>query len=210
MRKLTQQALEAHLWGAANILRGKTAGQDYKTYILTMIFFKRLSDQWDYEGEEKVNQLERERGELFTPAQRQALLASADVHRFKIPEGCHWQDVLKVSENIGQKLTDATRGIARENPELAGVFTVDWNQPAPDGKDKLISNAVVHALVQHFNAINLSNASVEADVIGRAYEYLIKQFADDAGAKAGEFFTPPEVVDILIRILRTAARRNCL
>lgn len=201
MRKLTQQALEAHLWGAANILRGKTAGQDYKTYILTMIFFKRLSDQWDYEGEEKVSQLERERGEPFTTAQRQALLASADVHRFKIPEECHWQDVLKVSENIGQKLTDATRGIARENPELAGVFTVDWNQPAPDGKDKLISNAVVHALVQHFNAINLSNAHVEPDVIGRAYEYLIKQFADDAGAKAGEFFTPPEVVDILIRIL---------
>ena len=82
-----------------------------------------------------------------------------------------------------------------------GVFTVDWNQPAPDGNDKLIKNAVVHALIQHFNGKNLSNASVQPDILGRAYEYLIKMFADDAGAKAGEFFTPPEVVDILIRSL---------
>ena len=106
-----------------------------------------------------------------------------------------------MSENIGEVLTKATRDIAKANPELTGVFTVDWNQPAPDGNDKLIRNAVVHALVQHFNTKNLSNAQVEPDILGRAYEYLIKMFADDAGAKAGEFFTPPEVVDILIRCL---------
>jgi type I restriction enzyme M protein len=79
---------------------------------------------------------------------------------------------------------------------------VDWNQPAPDGSGKpLIPNEVVHALIQHFDAHDLSNMSVSPDVLGRAYEYLIKQFADDAGAKAGEFFTPPEVVDTLVRIL---------
>jgi len=82
------------------------------------------------------------------------------------------------------------------------VFTVDWNQPAPDASGKkLIPNEVVHALISHFNEIDLSNQSVPPDVLGRAYEYLIKQFADDAGAKAGEFFTPPEVVDTLVRIL---------
>src|SRR5208283_3220637 len=81
-------------------------------------------------------------------------------------------------------------------------FTVNWNQPAPDGSGKpLIANEVVHALIQHFNAYDLSNASVPPDILGRAYEYLIKKFADDAGAKAGEFFTPPEVVDTLVRIL---------
>ena len=90
--------------------------------------------------------------------------------------------------------------IADANKELVGVFTVDWNQPAPDGKGKLIANEVVSALVQHFHTVNLSNAQVQPDILGRAYEYLIKQFADDAGAKAGEFFTPPEVVDLLIRI----------
>jgi type I restriction enzyme M protein len=201
MPKLTQQQLETHLWGAANILRGRTAGQDYKTYILSLMFFKRLSDQWDYEAEEKIRELEEDRGQSFTDAQRNALRASGVIHRFTIPEGCHWADVLAVSENIGEKLTAAMRGIAEANKELAGVFTVEWNQPAPDGQGKLIANAVVSALVQHFHGINLSNANVQPDILGRAYEYLIKQFADDAGAKAGEFFTPPEVVDILIRIL---------
>ena len=94
------------------------------------------------------------------------------------------------------------RAVANANHELRGVFTVDWNQPAPDGSGRpLIANEVVHALVQHFDEHDLSNASVPPDVLGRAYEYLIKKFADDAGAKAGEFFTPPEVVDTLVRIL---------
>ena len=104
--------------------------------------------------------------------------------------------------NIGEALTRAMRAVADANDELRGVFTVDWNQPAPDGSGKpLIANEVVHALVQHFDEHDLSNRSVPADVLGRAYEYLIKKFADDAGAKAGEFFTPPEVVDTLVRIL---------
>jgi len=201
MPKLNQQKLEAHLWGAANILRGRTAGQDYKTYILSLMFFKRLSNQWQYEAEEVIRQKEQERGRPFTEAQRANLVRSSNIHRFDIPKGCHWEDVLNVSENIGQKLNEAMRGIAAANKELVGVFTVDWNLPAPDGVGKLIPNTVVSALVQHFNKMDLSNASAEPDVLGRAYEYLIKQFADDAGAKAGEFFTPPEVVDTLIRIL---------
>ena len=197
--------MEAHLWDAAGILRGRTAGQDYKTYILSLMFFKRLSDQWDYEANEKIQELEKERDQPFTDAQRATLRASADIHRFNIPNGCHWNDILSVSENVGEVLTRAMRGIADANKELTGVFTVDWSQPAPDGKGKLIANAVVSALVQHFTAdvqgrkFDLSNRSVEPDVLGRAYEFLIKMFADDAGAKAGEFFTPREVVDILVR-----------
>lgn len=110
--------------------------------------------------------------------------------------------MLAVSENIGEKLTDAMRAVSNANNELRGVFTVDWNQPAPDASGKkLIPNEVVHALIQHFDEVDLSNKSVPSDVLGRAYEYLIKKFADDAGAKAGEFFTPPEVVDTLVRIL---------
>lgn len=128
---MTQQQLEAHLWGAANILRGRTAGQDYKTYILSLMFFKRLSDQWDYEADEKIRQLEQERGRPFAEEERVALRASGNIHRFKIPDGCHWSDVLAVSENIGEALTRAMRDIAAANPELTGVLTVDWNQPAP-------------------------------------------------------------------------------
>ena len=151
----------------------------------------------------------KQQGFAFSEAQRQRLLGDAAAHRFAIPAGCHWRDVMAVSTNIGAALNAAMRGsdadniqgIARANPELAGVFTVDWNQPAPDNNGPLISNGVVQALVNHFDRVNLSAQSVPNDVLGRAYEYLIKYFADDAGSKAGEFFTPPEVVDILIRIL---------
>ncbi|WP_058554766.1 class I SAM-dependent DNA methyltransferase [Thiohalocapsa sp. ML1] len=199
--KLTQQQLEAHLWGAANILRGKTAGQDYKNYILSLMFYKRLCDQWEHEADDAIVELERQQGRTFTDAQKAVFRARGE-HRFRIPEGNRWGDILASSIDLGRKLTAAMRAVSSANEELRGVFTVDWNAPAPDGSGKpLIANEVVHALVQHFNTYDLSNASVSPDVLGRAYEYLIKKFADDAGAKAGEFFTPPEVVDTLVRIL---------
>jgi len=198
---LTQQELEAHLWGSANILRGKTAGQDYKNYILSLMFYKRLCDQWANEIDEAIAEQEKQQGREFTEQQKSVFRTRGE-HRFRIPDGANWGDVLAVSQNIGETLTEAMRAVANANGELRGVFTVDWNQPAPDGSGKtLIPNEVVHALVQHYNEVNLSNASVPSDVLGRAYEYLLKQFADDAGAKAGEFFTPPEVVEILVRIL---------
>ena len=199
--RLTQQQLEAHLWGAANILRGKTAGQDYKNYILSLMFYKRLCDQWENEADDAIAVLERQQGKQFTDAQKAVFRARGE-HRFSIPDGSRWGDVLAESVNLGEKLTQAMRAVSSANEELKGVFTVDWNQPAPDGSGKpLIPNEVVQALIQHFESHDLSNASVPPDILGRAYEYLIKQFADDAGAKAGEFFTPPEVVDTLVRIL---------
>jgi len=199
--KLTQQQLENHLWGAANILRNKTAGQDYKNYILSLMFYKRLCDQWECEADEAIAELERQQGHAFTEHQK-AIFRKRGEHRFEIPDGSRWGDVLGFSTGIGKKLTEAMKAVAAANDELKGVFTVDWNQPAPDGSGRpLIPNEVVHALIQHFNEHDLSNASVPPDVLGHAYEYLIKQFADDAGAKAGEFFTPPEVVDALVRML---------
>lgn len=199
--KLTQQQLENHLWGAANILRGKTAGQDYKNYILSLMFYKRLCDQWENETDDAIAEQERQQRRTFTEQQK-AFFRAHGQHRFSIPEGSRWGDVLAASTNLGEVLTDAMRAVAEANDDLKGVFTVNWNQPAPDGSGKpLIANEVVHALIQHFNAYDLSNASVPPDILGRAYEYLIKKFADDAGAKAGEFFTPPEVVDTLVRIL---------
>src|SRR2546422_132841 len=199
--KLTLQQLEAHLWGAANILRGKTAGQDYKNYILSLMFYKRLCDQWECEADDAIAELERQQGRAFSEKEK-AVFRKRGEHRFQIPDGSRWGDVKAASTNLGGVLTKAMRAVANANEELRGVFTVDWNQPAPDGSGKpLIPNEVVHALIQHFDEHDLSNKSVPSDILGRAYEYLIKQFADDAGAKAGEFFTPPEVVDTLVRIL---------
>src|SRR2546422_2654074 len=199
--KLTLQQLEAHLWGAANILRGKTAGQDYKNYILSLMFYKRLCDQWECEADDAIAELERQQGRAFSEKEK-AVFRKRGEHRFQIPDGSRWGDVKAASTNLGGVLTKAMRAVANANEELRGVFTVDWNQPAPDGSGRpLIPNEVVHALIQHFDEHDLSNNSVASDILGRAYEYLIKQFADDAGAKAGEFFTPPEVVDTLVRIL---------
>src|SRR4026207_1576025 len=87
--KLTQQQLEAHLWGAANILRGKTAGQDYKNYILSLMFFKRLSDQWEHEADEAIKELEQQQGRVFTESER-AIFRQRGEHRFTIPEGARW------------------------------------------------------------------------------------------------------------------------
>jgi type I restriction enzyme M protein len=146
--------------------------------------------------------LERQQQRQFTDAQKAVFRARGE-HRFCIPDGSRWVDVLAASTNLGEKLTQAMRATANANEELKGVFTVNWAQSAPDDSGKpLIANEVVHALIQHFNAYDLSNVSVPPDILGHAYEYLIKRFADDAGAKAGEFFTPPEVVDILVRILQ--------
>ena len=126
MPRLTQQQLETHLWGAANILRGRTAGQDYKTYILSLMFFKRLSDQWDFEADEKIDQLEKERGRPFTDAQRQALRARGDLHRFTIPGGCHWSDVLAVSEFHHMRINHREQFADRGN-HINGIENF-WNQ----------------------------------------------------------------------------------
>src|SRR5438045_7919825 len=109
--KLTLQQLEAHLWGAANILRGKTAGQDYKNYILSLMFYKRLCDQWDNEADEAIAELERQQGREFTEGQKAVFRARGE-HRFSIPQGAHWGDVKAASINIGETLTRAMRAVA--------------------------------------------------------------------------------------------------
>src|SRR5690242_9774247 len=145
--KLTLQQLEAHLLGAANILRGRTAGQDYKNYILSLMFYKRLCDQWEQEADDAISVVEKQQGHSFTEAQK-AIFRTRGEHRFTIPPGSLWGDVKTASTNIGEVLTRAMRSVADSNDELRGVFTVDWNQPAPDGSGRpLIPNEVVHALI---------------------------------------------------------------
>ena len=141
--RLTQQQLETHLWGAANILRGKTAGQDYKNYILSLMFYKRLCDQWAREADEAIAEVEKQQRTELNDKQR-AVFRKRGEHRFNIPDGAQWGDVLTASTNLGEVLTKAMRAVANANDELRGVFTVDWNQPAPDGSGKpLIPNEVV-------------------------------------------------------------------
>jgi type I restriction enzyme M protein len=181
--QLTASQLESHLWEAANILRGSPVDRtDWKSYILPLLFFKRICDVWDEEHAEMVARYGRD---------------FADEHRFQVAEACHWSDVRATPRNLGSALAAAMRGIERDNPDhLFGVFG-----DAPWTNKERLPDALLKDLIEHFSALSLGNRSVKNDVIGDAYEYLIKNFADATNKKAGEFYTPRSVVRLMVDIL---------
>lgn len=185
MTLIKLQDLEAHLWHAAHIITGPIDASDYKTYIFPILFFKRISDVYDEEYEKAIEQVGDE-----------SIAKSDAFHRIQIPEGCHWHDVFAVNKDIGQKLKDAFRGIELANPHLHGIFgDASWTN-----KQRL-SDELLATLLNHFNSVNLGVSHVRDDDMGRAYEYLIKRFADKANKKAGEFYTPRTIVRLLVNIL---------
>lgn len=185
MTLINLKDLEAHLWHAAHIITGPIDASDYKTYIFPILFFKRICDVYDEEFVEAMEQV----GDVE--------LAKADMfHRIQIPEYCHWKDVFAETKDIGQALKDAFRGIELANQKLHGIFgDASWTN-----KDRL-PDELLGTLLNHFNKFNLGVASVRDDDMGRAYEYLIKRFADKANKKAGEFYTPRTIVRLLVNIL---------
>ena len=206
---ITKQALGSLLFGMADILRDKV--EDYKSYILSLLFYKRLSEnyQWEIEnGKEKfVNDYCRE------PSVREMDVISKKMHDFIIPEGCFWDDVRKASiDKKNETLDKAVAAIADQNVDKNGKYilkgiinTVRWNEPAPDGSGgKKLDPEVLSNLINYLGAVDLSNKNVTVDVLGDAYEYLIKRFADEnkGGTMAGQFYTPQEVVDIIVRYLK--------
>jgi len=183
---LTLQQLESHLWGAADILRGKIDSSDYKHYIFGLLFFKRICDVWEEEYEDRLAQ--------YHDAEIAAL---PDEHRFDIPKSAFWKDVRQRTTNIGEHLNAAFHAIEDANQRLQGIFQdVDFNN-----KERF-PDATLELLLRHFEKISLRNSNVEADMLGNAYEYLIAQFADDAGKKGGEFYTPKMVVRLIVECLQ--------
>jgi type I restriction enzyme M protein len=185
--RLTLDQLESHLWEAANILRGPVDAADFKTYVFPLLFFKRISDAHDEEYE----------AALAESAGDEEYARFPQNYRFQIPDGCHWTDVRAVPTNVGQALQTALRGVERANPEtLYGIF----GDAAWTNKDRL-SDALLRDLIEHFSSISLRTASLQGDLLGQAYEYLIKKFADLTNKKAGEFYTPRAVVRLMVNIL---------
>lgn len=184
---MTQQELEKYLWGAATTLRGTIDAGDYKQYIFPLLFFKRISDVYD---EEFAKAMAESDGDM-------EYAAFAENHHFQIPEGARWQDVREVTVNIGQALQGAMRAIEQANPDtLQGIFgDASWTN-----KDRL-SDAMLTNLIEHYSQHTLNLANVPDDKLGNAYEYLIKEFADDSGHTAAEFYTNRTVVKLMTMIM---------
>ena len=206
---ITKQALGSLLFGMADILRDKV--EDYKSYILSLLFFKRLSDNYQWEIEHGKEQFT---GEFCRePSPKELEVITKRMHDFIIPKGCFWEDVRKAPiDKKNETLDKAVGSIADQNIDKNGKYilkgiinTVRWNEPAPDGSGgKKLDPEVLSNLISYLGAVDLSNKNVTVDVLGDAYEYLIKRFADEnkGGTMAGQFYTPQEVVDIIVRYLK--------
>jgi type I restriction enzyme M protein len=184
---MTQQELEKYLWGAATYLRGTIDAGDYKQYIFPLLFFKRISDVYDEEYELALKESD---GDL-------EYAKFEENHRFQIPDGSHWKDVREITVNVGTAIQDAIRAVEKANPDnLYGIFgDASWTN-----KDRL-SDEILINLIEHFSKHSLNNTNVPSDQLGEAYEYLIKQFADDSGHTAAEFYTNRTVVRLMTLIM---------
>ena len=201
---LTRQELESKLWQAADILRGQIDAADYKNYIFSILFLKRLSDRFDEEVETAV----------ASGVAREVALIDHDEHEFFVPESARWPALVGASMNLGEAINIASHAIEDANtPRLDGVLaSTNWNDEfklgSPANRERII-----RSLLNHFAGLDLRDANLredlagEGNVLGDAYEYLIYQFADDAGKKGGEFYTPRSVVRLIVEVA-SAPRRD--
>lgn len=192
MTKTTYDTLKTITWNAANILRGSIDSADYKNYILGLLFLKRISDVF----EEEAERIEAATGN------HDLAWNDRDEHQFFVPEEARWEEIRKATKEIGTALDTASAKLEEVNPTLEGVLaSINFNDALlgePKQRDTTLAK-----LVQNFSAVSMRNEDLaEPDLIGSVYEYLIEQFADDAGKKGGEFFTPPRVRELIVALLK--------
>jgi len=190
----SSQKLFNFLYEDCNILRGPINQDEYKSYVTPILFFKRLSDVYDEEHKKAL--VESGGDEEYANFEEN--------YSFYIPDGCHWNDVRNVSQNVGQAIVKAMSGIERANPEyLSGVFS-SFDDATWTDKNKL-SDERLKNLIEHMSQLKVGNNNYSADVMGDAYEYLIKKFADLSKKNAGEFYTPRTVVKLMVMLLNPQA-----
>jgi len=192
--------LEIWLWDAACTIRGPLDAPKFKDYILPLVFLKRLSDVFD----DEIEYLSAEYGSrdlVLHLLEQERETGEVHLVRFYIPENAHWEAIRKHRiSGLGQFLTDAVREVARENPPLQGVIDmVDFNATAAG--QRIISDEHLAALIEVLSRHRLGLHDVEPDILGRAYEYLLRKFAEGQGQSAGEFYTPREVAIMMAHLL---------
>ncbi|MCX7661545.1 MAG: type I restriction-modification system subunit M N-terminal domain-containing protein, partial [Candidatus Omnitrophica bacterium] len=184
--------LENWLKGAADLLRGRSEGLHY---IITLLFYKRLCDVFDDELAEIKQDISQLDEKEFRKVVKEAKLT-----RFFIPKEAHFQEVRKTTVNLGERLDNALSSIAKENPQLQGVIdTVRFNETRYDAgqQKRIVPDDTLSKLMEVFNQYTIGLDETEPDIIGRAYEYLLRLYASGKGKTAGEFYTPKEVAYLL-------------